>query len=58
MNKNNKKGKSLFTMRMDEATRKQLHQLAGNSTYKYNKSAVITSLITAEYFKTVKNNGN
>lgn len=57
MKRTSKKCNPLFTMRMDDATRQKLINLAGNEVYRYNKSALIISLIEAEYLKTIKSHG-
>ncbi len=56
MNENDKNRKKLFTMRMDGYTREKLQDLASTRFYKYNKSAVVKSLIEAAYRK--KSNKN
>lgn len=48
--------KLVFTMRMNVDTLIKLEHLVSNPKYKYNKSALMTGLINAEYSKTFKQN--
>ncbi|NQY08652.1 MAG: hypothetical protein HRT71_03955 [Flavobacteriales bacterium] len=41
----------VFTMRMDEDTKRKLESLASCKEFRYNNSAVIRTLIQAEHFK-------
>ncbi|MDP2386450.1 MAG: hypothetical protein Q8M29_08760 [Bacteroidota bacterium] len=57
-NKNQSTCSKLFTMRIDEATRKKIEDLASNKVFKYNNSALIKHLISAEHAKQFNTNGN
>jgi hypothetical protein len=48
----------LFTMRIDEATKQKLEDLAANKVFKYNNSALLKYLINAEHVKQFNQNGN
>ena len=57
-NKNQDKCSKMFTMRIDEATRKMIEDLASNKVFKYNNSALLKHLICAEHAKQFNTNGN
>ena len=52
--KNKQPKSAVFTMRITPESKEKLESLAANKAFKFNKSAVVTRLIEAEHFKTIK----